>query len=381
MLKSTTKTQQRLEKQLCKAKEAAAAQDGICLSSQYISVKTKMHWQCKKGHQWYANFSNVVGAGSWCPVCAQVSRNQKRILPSEKRMQEILINNNGRCLTKEITTIKTKMLWQCEIGHKWHASLSHILNGHWCPECRCNLMHEKAQTLAKQNGGQCLSDKYLDSQTKLHWQCKLGHHWLSKVSYVEQGNWCPECRSDKELSDRKNAYFEKAKELAIEKNGRCLAKEYVNAQTKMLWQCQYGHQWLARTNNIQQGNWCPECKKQEAREHLRKLRLEQPDKLKRKPIYTIEYIYEVAKKKKGRCLTDALNDGVKSRVTLVCEKRHTWTTTVSRLINANSWCPECNKGGRPKGVKANNVSKNPYNGGIYCSRRSRNTDAVIKRIN
>ena len=31
----------------------------------------KHHWQCIKGHDWWANTSNVYNLGRWCPYCAE----------------------------------------------------------------------------------------------------------------------------------------------------------------------------------------------------------------------------------------------------------------------------------------------------------------------
>ena len=42
-------------------------------------------------------------------------------------------NNNGKCLSKEYISTKTKYLWECEEGHQWEARFDNILIGQWCP--------------------------------------------------------------------------------------------------------------------------------------------------------------------------------------------------------------------------------------------------------
>ena len=42
------------------------------------------------------------------------------------------------------------------------------------------------QELAKARGGKYLSDRYIDAKTKMKWQCKEGHVWMShsKISFI-----------------------------------------------------------------------------------------------------------------------------------------------------------------------------------------------------
>lgn len=48
--------------------------------------------------------------------------------------------------------------------------------------------------------------------------------------------------------------------LAESRNGKCISKEYINSQTKLVWECELGHQWKAKPNNIKSSNsWCPHC--------------------------------------------------------------------------------------------------------------------------
>ena len=47
--------------------------------------------------------------------------------------------------------------------------------------------------------------------------------------------------------------------LAKTRGGECLAKEYVNASTKLLWICGKGHEFRTKPSRIRQGAWCPVC--------------------------------------------------------------------------------------------------------------------------
>jgi hypothetical protein len=54
-------------------REMARHRGGKCLSERYITLKTKMVWQCEKGHIWEARPLNIR-KGNWCPICARVSQ-------------------------------------------------------------------------------------------------------------------------------------------------------------------------------------------------------------------------------------------------------------------------------------------------------------------
>ena len=46
----------------------AEARGGKCLSSKYINNRTKLTWQCEKGHIWEATPHNIRN-DHWCPEC------------------------------------------------------------------------------------------------------------------------------------------------------------------------------------------------------------------------------------------------------------------------------------------------------------------------
>ena len=49
-------------------KEIAEERGGKCLSEEYINNKTKMEFQCIKGHKWMARPKSIK-EGTWCPLC------------------------------------------------------------------------------------------------------------------------------------------------------------------------------------------------------------------------------------------------------------------------------------------------------------------------
>ena len=61
--------------------KAASSHGGLLLSESYIDAgKTKLTWQCNKGHQWNALWGEIK-RGHWCPDCASFkTETQVRIL-------------------------------------------------------------------------------------------------------------------------------------------------------------------------------------------------------------------------------------------------------------------------------------------------------------
>lgn len=112
------------------AKEAAKTRNGKCLSMAYINDSTKMKWECKRGHKWFARFHDIRG-GHWCPQC---SNTKKLTLACAKKIAN---KAGGRCLSKRYCNSRAKMKWECRDGHVWFATLNNIkYNKSWCPKCK-----------------------------------------------------------------------------------------------------------------------------------------------------------------------------------------------------------------------------------------------------
>ncbi len=129
------------------------------------------------------------------------------------------------------------------------------MNGTWCPECGGTRRGKiiEMQALAMEHGGQCLSRKYVNGRTPLKWKCDKGHVWEAKSEYVKGGHWCHQCGGSLRLT------IEEMHRLASKRKGKCLSKEYINARTKLRWQCAEGHIWEAVPDSIKSGSWCRIC--------------------------------------------------------------------------------------------------------------------------
>lgn len=118
-----------------------------------------------------------------------------------------------------------------------------------------NEILKRLKFIASNHNGKCLSLHYQNIKQKLLWECRKGHKWFAAVnSVLYSGSWCPQCANNRKLS------LIELQRIAIQKGGRCLATNYKNSKTKLLWECMKGHRWYATAFSIKtRKSWCPQC--------------------------------------------------------------------------------------------------------------------------
>ena len=236
----------------------AASRGGRCLSTEYVNVETPLWWRCKAEHRWTATPASIR-SGSWCPLCV---RNQRLQL---KQMKELARERGGECLSSKYVNNHSPLLWECRLGHRWKAIPCNVRDagqkrGTWCQQCydlrrqfRPRDSIERMKIVARARGGRCLSATYVNSKSKLLWQCEEGHRWQAVPVAVTRGSWCPVCAGNQKLS------LQEFRKLAASRGGRCLSHRYTNKATPLEWQCAAGHRWRAQPGRVRRGTWCPKC--------------------------------------------------------------------------------------------------------------------------
>lgn len=117
-----------------------------------------------------------------------------------------------------------------------------------------------------------------------------------------------------------NNSIELARQIAIERGGVCLSRTYKNLSTPMEWQCMYGHRWSARFSHIKHhSSWCPKCAG-----HGK----------------TIEDLQAVAIEWGGNCLGTRYINGT-TPVLWECARGHKWEARPNNVVNNGTWCPQC----------------------------------------
>jgi hypothetical protein len=234
-----------------------------------------------------------------------------------EEMQAIGAARGGRCLSTQYVNANTSLEWECAEGHRWWAAPGSVKSGTWCGTCVRGpaLTLTDMQHVARERGGRCLSERYVNSITRLEWECAEGHRWFANAGNVRRGTWCSICghqRRRVSLADVQNA--------AAKLGGRCLSENRVDATSPLLFECSAGHRWEARPSAVRSGIWCGQCRYDR----------------RRAPIETMR---SYAASHGGQCLSDAYTSG-RQRLRWRCVKGHEWEAA-SRLIHRGAWCPRC----------------------------------------
>jgi hypothetical protein len=245
-------------------RQIASERGGKLLSQEYTNGKIPLLWECAKGHQWYTAAGNVKNQKTWCPYC--LGKHQ-----TIEEMREIAAQRGGKCLSEKYEGGHGLLLWECKNGHQWRARATSVRNrGSWCFKCyhkgkgelRKDTI-EMYQKIAEERGGRLLSLKYINSSAPLLWECKNGHQWEASPSSIKNAKtWCRVCRM-KNAHEKRKLSIEIYQKIAIEKGGRLLSQQYINASTDMLWECNKGHQWSNTGYEVKgKHQWCPQCRKE-----------------------------------------------------------------------------------------------------------------------
>src|SRR4051812_26915177 len=110
-------------------------------------------------------------------------------------MKKIASSRGGKCLSRKYISAHTKLIWMCNVRHKFEATPANVKKNRWCPFCagkRKSISEMKA--LAKAKEGKCLSKKFMGNKVPLLWLCKSGHRFSMRPDGVlHQKSWCPKC--------------------------------------------------------------------------------------------------------------------------------------------------------------------------------------------
>lgn len=307
--------------------------NGICLTKEYINANSKMEWQCEKGHIWKATY-NGIKRGSWCNICSS-QRTAEKLRLSIEDCHKTAKEKNGFCRTNTYINTQTKMMWECNLGHKWEANYGGIRQGNWCKVCSQKLVGINRRTsieyfhnYAKVNDGFCLSETYETQSSKLDFKCSKGHIWKTTAGSMKAGKtWCPICAGTFKVitNEQVEEKLNEVRLIAEAKGGKCLSKTYINSKTKLEFQCANGHNWKTIPLLIKNGAWCNTCAV------IRVSNLQRD---------TIEDFIRIIKDKGGKCLSTNYINAQQSRIHVECEFGHRWFAR-PQGIKKGTWCRKC----------------------------------------
>ena len=379
----------KIENPLLELQLIAQKKNGAVLSEAYIGSKGKMEFKCGNGHAWNATAS-TIRSGTWCPACKFKTESLVRSLLEiifSTRLPHVgrLIGNqriifDGYCEKSRLAfeyygeqhTEHSKIFHNAKRTLKWQMYRDELVRT-FCKEkdihlIEINYLHyrdidtflekitpqlhvqsievsaehvdifrnmkihsldlQKLKDHANSEDGKLLSTSFFGMTHKYEWCCGAGHKWKTTAdSVVNGGSWCIVCAGLKLENP-----LEELKELARKKGGACLSGEYVNSQTKMLFQCndkKHGS-WWATPNSIRRDSWCYKCSRN----------------------YIADPIKELAEisQKKGWKLVSQDYVNAHTKLIFECSKnKHQISCRPTSMKSIYIRCPSCT--GRPKSPK------------------------------
>ena len=300
--------------------EAISKKGGKVLSSReaYKNSKTKLKYECEKGHIFEAHF-NFVQQGGWCRTC------RVKVVTIED-LRQLAQKFGGALISEKYKGVMQKHEWKCSSDHVFQKTPNAVKRGEWCTFCGdkiserlCRatfeaLFHKPFPTLRpkwlKSGKGRLELDGYneelriaFEYQGIQHYQqnyfsktkddlkkrqeadkkkrelCRLNNVLLLEIpcktptlrieSYIKMlcidNHLIDENHIDYHEPILKRAFsqtdLKRMQRLASLKGGRCISPAYVHAHHPLEWECENGHRWHTKPNRIQQGAWCPECRR------------------------------------------------------------------------------------------------------------------------
>lgn len=113
-----------------------------------------------------------------------------------------------------------------------------------------------------QSGCKLMSQKYINSKTKLNIQCKCGEEFETIFnSFLSQGkNKCASCSKKITKEERLLTYDYVKQFIENNKNYKLLSTDYKGNKHKLKIQCPEQHEYEVAFSHFQQGKRCPKCR-------------------------------------------------------------------------------------------------------------------------
>lgn len=245
------------ELRLAQLRQVAQAAGFALLATEWRGNLERYLFECRRGHQYQRGVKHLIHEPPVvCPQCLQEDQ--------FARIQQTVQAKGGVCLSPLYMGVVARYEFQCAQGHRWTATGGWVLRGHWCRQCAYEAKQQayrltdglaRLQAAALKHKGACLSERYVDQQTRYRFRCRYGHEWSTTGGIIFSGQWCCVCNA----VERRLRQLAVMQEVAQACGGRCLSEKYIGSGIKLEWECHRGHTWRATPANTKRGHWCPQC--------------------------------------------------------------------------------------------------------------------------
>jgi hypothetical protein len=292
-------------------------------------------WKCVEGHVWEAPPSRRT-SGSGCPTCSGkvVQEGFNDFLTVNKKVATEAYEWDPRTLTRSSNKI---VMWQCNLGHLWRASVANRSKGSGCPICvgkkvlvGFNDLATKFPLVALEAFGWDPRTVTEGSTTKKQaWKCSNGHIYEAKVANRTRGQGCPFCAFQKVWAGF-NDLATTHPHLVKWVDGWDPTQVIAGTEKKLPWKCELDHRWTRSGHGMTGAKGCPICLGQKVLAGFNDLATKFPD---------------VAKEAYGWDASTVM-PGSEKKLRWICSEGHTYRTSVyHRTGKLKTGCPTCSKSG------------------------------------
>ena len=238
-----------------------------------------------------------------------------------------------------------KVWWKCQNLHGWLSTPHNMKKSRACPYCSGGRILAGYNDLLTINPGlidewDYKENKGIDPHTigpnsniKVAWVCKKGHHWRAVVSQRNRGIGCPIC-SNKLIVPGVNDFATVHPELLAEWNYKKnvgISPDSVppSGAKKVWWICSKGHEYQATLNKRHNGTGCPYCCGNKLLPGFNDLQTIYPE-----IAASWDYV------KNGELKPNGITAHNNTRIWWRCERGHSWRTSVDNRAKGKG-CPHC----------------------------------------
>ena len=290
--------------------------------NKYKGTSANTEITCSCGKSWETQPCSVL-RGGLCPGCENTTNRRKSISrqSSIDRLAKIVEERGGYVDISKYVDGNTKLLFTCADEHEWETMPRNVLGGSWCRDCLKTSTESFKTRLVKfvlDHGGNLDINEYVDTFTKMHFECRKGHRWETTPKIILQNFHCHECSPQRKKATTMEEFIQNLRTVT-EEWGASFDNGKVN-RSWMEFNCQGKHIWSANPNHILRGERCRGCQESDCQAAL------------------TEYV-----KKNGGVFDSTAFRGKNQSVLFTCIKEHQWKETPGTIMKDQTWCPDCKK--------------------------------------
>jgi hypothetical protein len=236
------------------------------LDQTYVNCRSPLRYRCKQcGHEDTTRLE-AVKDGNGCPNCWSLRRGQSR-KHSYEFVRDAFLKRNLELLDPEYINSQTPLHYHCLVCNcTGHLRLNDLLNGIGCRACgierraaaqRLDFGKFKEEMHAR--GIEVLSQRYVNSQTKLDLRCRTCRYgWRATANDLRSRKGCPKCGARRAVQAR--TYTTDFVRKALAQRNITLLSPYLNSKKPILVRFEdCGHEVPRIWNTLQQAGECPKC--------------------------------------------------------------------------------------------------------------------------